>query len=58
MKNDNERLEIDMQDILDNKIKTGEPIVIAMPKNVTAETKAALDRMNNALVDKGETQYR
>ncbi len=53
MTKDNERPEINMQDILDNKIKTGEKIVISMPKNVSAETKAALDKMNNALVEKG-----
>jgi hypothetical protein len=53
MTNDNERPVVNMQDILDNNIKTGEPIVISMPKSASTETKSAVDKMNNVLVENG-----
>jgi hypothetical protein len=45
--------EIDMQDLIDKQIETGEPIILTTPKNVTAETKKALDKLNNNFVSKG-----
>jgi hypothetical protein len=45
--------EIDMQDLIDKQIETGEPIILTMPKNVTKDTKKVLDKLNNHLVSKG-----
>jgi hypothetical protein len=45
--------EIDMQGLIDKQIKTGVPIILTMPKNVTADTKKVLDKLNNDLVKKG-----
>lgn len=50
---DNPIAEIDMQDLIDKQIETGEPIILTKPKNVTAETKKVLDKLNNNLVSKG-----
>jgi hypothetical protein len=42
-----------MQDLMDKQIETGEPIILTIPNNVTADTKKVLDKLNNDLVSKG-----
>jgi hypothetical protein len=50
---DNPVAEIDMQDLINKQIEAGKPIILTMPRNVTADTKKVLDKLNSNLVSKG-----
>ncbi|WP_026960362.1 hypothetical protein [Aliagarivorans taiwanensis] len=49
----NDRPIVDMQDVLNDKAAKGEPVVVIAPVDQPKEVKAAIEKINNGLVERG-----